>query len=61
MIVKCFSLLPGLGDNRSPYMCTSGLSYMYKVGKQKVVDIMEKFVNIHCVRNNKIYFCLFHD
>ena len=34
---------------------------MYKVGKQKLVDIMEKFVNIHCDRNNKIYFCLFHD
>ena len=43
------------------YMCTSGLSYMYRVGKQKVVDIMEKFVNIHCDRNNKKYFCLFHD
>ena len=27
---------------------TCGLSYMYKVGKQKVVDIMEKFVIIHC-------------
>ena len=41
-------------------MCTSGLSYMYKVRKQKVADIMEKFVNIHCDRNKK-YFCLFHD
>ena len=60
-IVKCFSLLPDLGDNQSPDMCTSGLSNMYKVGKQKVVDIMEKFVSIHWDINNKIYFCLFRD